>query len=333
MGFWRQKKEELNDSSEKLDENREEVKSTEDVQQSSEEEQINKIIQQLHEEKHKNAELRQTIEQLQVKISSMDSKMKDMGEAADATPKYETPTEGQYSGHNEKSNEEQDETPSESQSEAERPVVEEQEQAKPSEQQDAIMERINAIANLLDTRVKELIADRSNLVKQLDEKVIRYDDLVSRIQEDRYRKDKVKILRRNINLRNLVSSVLEDYRDDDPQLEGHDAPAAVFLEQQLEKIIEKIDADLRQEMLVPLVNGLEGTDFDAEHQEIVDRKLTDKQELDGKVYKSVAPGYVWTLPYIFKPRVNETGEEVHTYKFLLRSEDVITYKYEKKTEI
>ena len=61
MSFWRQKKEELNDSSEKLDENREEVKSTEDVRQSSEEEQINKIIQQLHDEKHKNAELRQTI--------------------------------------------------------------------------------------------------------------------------------------------------------------------------------------------------------------------------------------------------------------------------------
>ena len=167
MSFWRQKKEELNDSSEKLDENREEVKSTEDVRQSSEEEQINKIIQQLHDEKHKNAELRQTIEQLQVKISSMDSKMKDMGEAADATSKDETPSEGQCSGQNEKSNEGQNEMPSESQSEAERPVVEEQEQAKPSEQQVAIMERINAIADLLDTRVKELIADRSNLVKQL----------------------------------------------------------------------------------------------------------------------------------------------------------------------
>ena len=114
MSFWRQKKEELNDSSEKLDENCEEVKSTEDVHQSSEEEQINKIIQQLHDEKHKNAELRQAIEQLQVKISSMDSKKKDMGEAADATPKDEPPSEGQCNGQNEKSNEGQNETPSES---------------------------------------------------------------------------------------------------------------------------------------------------------------------------------------------------------------------------
>ena len=282
-------------------------KTTEDHSQPAEEK-IDIIIQQLRTKEEKNKELCQKIEQLELTIREKDAKLKTLSKQAKTI-------EG---GTSEK--EDNDSQPSEEQSDSKIIGI------------DKLTQQTIKIYETLETRVKELIVDRNELSQKLEERVNRYEELVNNIQEDRYRKDKVKILRRIINLRNLVFSVLDDYRYETPRLEGHETPAAIFLEQQLSKITEKLDADLRQEMLIPLVKGVEGSEFDAEHQEIIERQPTDHPELDGKVYRSVAPGYIWTLPYIFKPRVNETGEEIHTYKFLLRSEDVVTYKYEKNNE-
>lgn len=292
------------------------VKQTPETEPSPED-QMDKIVQRLHEEKQKAVELKQTIEQLQSVIEEKDKKLKEQAEqlAQQTAEEHKLQTDTPQP--------QQADTP---QSQPETKTTQ------GSDAQDAVMQQLKALSELVDARVKELIADRTELSTRLETKTTQYEELIARVQEDRYRKDKVKILRRNINLRNLVSSVLDDYRQETPKMEGADTAAATFLETQLEKIIEKMDADLRQEMLVPLVKGVEGSDFDAEHQEIVERQETDNPELDGKVFRSVAPGYIWTLPYIFKPRVNENGEEIYTYNFLLRSEDVITYKYVKKEE-
>jgi len=276
-----------------------------DVQQSSEEE-MNSLIQQLQEEKSNNTELRQIIEELKIKIEEKEKQLKTLSAQSVST----------------------DNRPNKDSKESQQPVV----ASTIEKNQEKMMQQMATMSEKLDLRIKELIDDRTNLSMRLEEKASRFEDLAGRVQEDRYRKDKVKILRRNINLRNLISHVVEDYREEKPQKDGYETPAANFLEQQLEEIIKAIDADLQQEMLTPLVNGVEGSDFDAEYQEIVERQPTERPELDGKVYRSVSPGYVWTLPYIFKPRINETGEEIHTYKFLLRSEDVITYKYEMKEQ-
>lgn len=292
-----------------------------EVQQPSEE-QINVVLRQLRDEKDNNTELRQTVEQLNARLKEKDEKLKALAVEMEFRQQLLSQSGLQSEEFHPK---EEETTPNEKSQSVEQPQPQQ-------EHFDKAEKLLSEIHDSLDSRVKELVAVCNELSCKLDDKTVRYQELIERVQEDRYRKDKVKILRRNINMRNLVASVLDDYRHDIPREQGYDTPAALFLEQQLEKIIEKIDADLRQEMLVPLINGLEGTDFDAECQEIVDRQPTDHPELDGKVYRSVAPGYVWTLPYIFKPRVNESGEEVHSYKFLLRSEDVITYKYVKPEE-
>lgn len=327
MSFWKSSKsntsdKDLNDT--EMPENNEQ-QSAESQQHS--EDQIDSVIKQLHDEKHKNSELKQNIEELKAVIEEKDKRLKALNEQASVTDNT------QQEVPNAPPTKEEQPTPIEqAKSQVDTQPSENEQPQKPDEHQDAIMQQLKNVTELLETRIKELVNDRVDLSNKLEEKNARYQELTDKIQEDRYRKDKVKILRRNINMRNLVSSVLDEYRNESPRTVGFDTPAAIFLEQQLEKIIEKLDADLRQEMLVPLVNGLEGSDFDAEHQEIVERQPTDRPELDGKVYRSVAPGYVWTLPYIFKPRVNENGEEIHTYRFLLRSEDVITYKYVKKEE-
>lgn len=264
----------------------------------------NEIDQHIQQMRQEVLELKQTIGQLQSKLEEKENRLKVLLEQSSLTDYEANKNSGMTAG----------------------------ELSNIADNQKEMMRQMKAMSELLDSRIKELIEDRMCLSNKLEEKASRLEELTTRVQEDRYRKDKVKILRRNINLRNLISHVVEDYREEKPQKDGYETPAANFLEQQLEEIIKAIDADLQQEMLTPLVNGVEGSDFDAEYQEIVERQPTERPELDGKVYRSVSPGYVWTLPYIFKPRINETGEEIHTYKFLLRSEDVITYKYEMKEQ-
>lgn len=264
----------------------------------------NEIDQHIQQMRQEVLELKQTIDQLQSKLEEKENRLKVLLEQSSLTDYEANKNSGMTAG----------------------------ELSNIADNQKEMMRQMKAMSELLDSRIKELIEDRMCLSNKLEEKASRLEELTTRVQEDRYRKDKVKILRRNINLRNLISHVVEDYREEKPQKDGYETPAANFLEQQLEEIIKAIDADLQQEMLTPLVNGVEGSDFDAEYQEIVERQPTERPELDGKVYRSVSPGYVWTLPYIFKPRINETGEEIHTYKFLLRSEDVITYKYEMKEQ-
>jgi len=274
--------------------------------------QMDAILKKLHDERETNTELRLTIQQMQVVLDAKTAKIQELEAVSEQkqSVRNDLPPQPQPDGFTQPEKSQSVKDPQD------QPVV-------PTEMEN----QLTALRETLDVTVRELVADRTELSRKLDEKTSRYQELLERVQDDRYRKDKVKILRRNINLRNLISGVLDDYRLAIPRLAGYDAPASIFLEQQLEKVVEKLDADLRQEMLVPLVNGREGSDFDAEHQEIVEQQPTDRPELDGKVCRSVAPGYVWTLPYIFKPRVNESGEEVYTYRFLLRSEDVITYKY------
>ena len=156
----------------------------------------------------------------------------------------------------------------------------------------------------------------------------RYEQLVSRVQEDRYRKDKVKILSRMIRMRSNITDMLGFYESE--AMEGKDSDAATYLQKQIKAFIDGLDADLRQEMVIKMENGKPGSDLDEEHQEAVGTEPTDQPELAGKVCRSVSPGFYWTLPYIFKPRVNETGEEIMSYKFVINYEQVITYQYKKE---
>ena len=205
---------------------------------------------------------------------------------------------------------------------------EEEKKATPEIVPDAVNDLCQLVKNLQQAVSEQHAAlqkENIEIRKELTEKSERYDKLVSSVQEDRYRKDKVKIMNRTINRRNIISSVLLEYQEDD--MDGHDTPAAMFLARQLGEIVKGLDADLKQEMLTKVEKGVEGSNFDDEFQDIIDTVPTHNPDLAGKVCRTVNPGFVWTLPYIFKPRVNEDGEEIRSYKFLLRSEEVLVYKY------
>ena len=75
--------------------------------------------------------------------------------------------------------------------------------------------------------------------------------------------------------------------------------------------------------------GKNGGTVDPEMQETVETVPTNDPGMDGKIFRSLSPAYVWTLPYILRPRLSETGEEIKSYRFLIRPEQIITYKLRK----
>lgn len=191
-----------------------------------------------------------------------------------------------------------------------------------------LLKLMQEVRDTVEQRYGQLLDEQREMRKEKANKEERYEQLVSRVQEDRYRKDKVKILSRMIRMRSNITDMLGFYESE--AMEGKDSDAAAYLLKQIKALIDGLDADLRQEMVIKMENGKPGSDLDEEHQEAVGTEPTDQPELAGKVCRSVSPGFYWTLPYIFKPRVNETGEEVMSYKFVINYEQVITYQYKKE---
>lgn len=204
---------------------------------------------------------------------------------------------------------------------AEEPTLE----AQPAVDVDAIISKVSDLIKNENGKLIELCNEAQKAREKAEDK---YSTLFSQVQEDRYRKDKVKILSRSIHMREMIMDLLFDYQAD--KMEGCEMPAAQFLQTQLKNLIVCLEADLKQEKVFKMENGKDGADFDEEHMEACGVEPTDNPELSGKVCRSVAPGYYWTLPYILKPRITDTGDEVYSYKFIISYERVITYKYSKQ---
>lgn len=156
----------------------------------------------------------------------------------------------------------------------------------------------------------------------------KYERLLQNVQEDRYRKDKSKLINKLISYVDLMRRVLYDY---DAKREGMEPMTedAIFFRQQIESLILSMDDALKHEMVNTLPMANPGDDVDEERMEVIDTVETDDPALDGKIFRSVSACYTWSLPYILKARINETGDEVRTYNFVLHPEEVITYKLKK----
>lgn len=237
----------------------------------------------------------------------------------------EKPSETEPQGQEEKPQAEEQAEPKKEESNT--PPADEGKESK-SQDMEELLKLMQEVRDTVERRYGQLLDEQRETRKEKANKEERYEQLVSRVQEDRYRKDKVKILSRMIRMRSNITDMLGFYEGE--AMEGKDSDAAAYLQKQLKALIDGLDADLRQEMVIKMENGKPGSDLDEEHQEAVGTEPTDQPELAGKVCRSVSPGFYWTLPYIFKPRVNETGEEVMSYKFVINYEQVITYQYKKE---
>lgn len=191
-----------------------------------------------------------------------------------------------------------------------------------------ILKELQKVTSRCADENKRLIKENADLSNKLDETQLRMEQIIQTCQEDRYRKDKIKLINKYIYQIDLIRKTLYDFHLDRHNMQDNEAVA--YLENQLSEVANGLDATLLQEMVERKSFGRNGDPVNLEMQEVVGSFNTEDASLDGKIYQSINPGYVWTLPYILKAKVNDNGDEIKTYRFLLRSEQVIVYKHNKQ---
>lgn len=171
-----------------------------------------------------------------------------------------------------------------------------------------------------------LLAEQAGRLEQLlDEKQQRLEEVLQAVQEDRARKDKIKLVNRCIRLSDLVRKTLDDFAEE--HREAALSETEEFLQKQLQAVVTGLEEALKAEGIRVVQTGVDGGDFDAELHKSIDVQPTDKPEWNGKVCRSISPAFIWTLPYIL--RSGKAGEDrVTSYRFLLREEQVVTYRYQ-----
>ncbi len=190
-----------------------------------------------------------------------------------------------------------------------------------------IKSSLKTILSLVSQENSRLIKENTDLENRLDEKQMRLEQIVQVCQEDRYRKDKVKLINKYVYHIDLIRKTLFEFAADRKKMQG--AKAVDFLVHQLEELVTGMDATLQQEMVEIRRFGKEGDSVNLDMQEVIGSVPTDDFSLDGKIHSSVSPAYIWTLPYILKAKVTDSGDEIKSYNFLLRAEQIIVYKFNK----
>jgi hypothetical protein len=193
----------------------------------------------------------------------------------------------------------------------------------------SLQEGINQLSAQLNAENGRLIQENEALQDLVDKKQERLEQISQNCQEDRYRKDKSRLIDRYIYLMDIIRQTLYDYDYNRERILPAGADAEAFLKQQLEAVIVAMNATLDSEKVIMLPSASEGTAVNPDLQEIIDVVSTDKPDMDGKVFRSVNPGYAWTLPYILRAKTTDTGQEIKNYRFLIRAEQVIVYKFNK----
>lgn len=191
----------------------------------------------------------------------------------------------------------------------------------------SLEERVGDMDNRIAEENQHLTKENEELQVKLDNKQERLESIVQKIQEDRYKKDKMKLINRCIYQMDLIRKTLYDFESDHKGMSEKEAIS--FLQKQLEEVVKGMEATLAQEMVERIPCAKEGSNINLELQETIDTIFTDDPMLDGKVYRSINPGYIWMLPYILKAKITDDGSEIKNYRFLIRAEQVITYKLNK----
>ncbi len=205
--------------------------------------------------------------------------------------------------------------------------IQEENGGKAEDMLELIMKEMQSIKDIISVENASLIKENVALQDRMIDKQEKLEHITQTCQEDRSRKDKVKLINKYIYQMDVIRKTLYEY----PALRENmsDADAANYLEIQLQEVVKGMDASLMQEMVERLEQSKNGDVVNPELQETIGIVVTDNPALDGKVSYSVSPAYVWRLPYILKAKLSDKGDEIKSYRFLIRPEQIITYKINK----
>ena len=168
-----------------------------------------------------------------------------------------------------------------------------------------------------------LVQDRLAHAQEVGEsRLERLEKIIQNVQEDRNRKDKSRLITRCIYQAGIIRKTILDY----PLLRDTIEDKEAFLLDQLNRIADGIDNSLTAEGIEVCHFADVGQKVNPEFQEVVGTIPTDDETLNNTVAQIINPGYVWTLPYILKAKITDSGEEIKTYRFLMQAEQIMAYK-------
>lgn len=197
------------------------------------------------------------------------------------------------------------------------PATEQEEGQEENKQPDPVSQLVKLTESILNNQTE--ILDKITQNEKLEEMLIERNSQIQRYQEDTYRKITAPFIREFISLADMMSTVIHE-NELDPKNE-------TYWKEQFGEIIKSIRFILNDFSVVNYTEGLDHTEFNPNRQEVISTIRTDDEALDKKVYRSLNPGYVWELPYIIRPKANGEKHPLKVYEFILRKEQVETYKY------
>lgn len=173
---------------------------------------------------------------------------------------------------------------------------------------------ISSLNNLNDT--ENVLLSQENTIKRLHDALIKYnDDVIYKAQKN--------LIMELIDVADRIRMIIEDSEN----VENYDILSAV-------KDLEKsVDASLSNNSVRCFTETTEDPrQLNRRRQKVVDTEPTSDPRLDG-IYKSVAPGYEWSIPYLVinsEVKLNKILEEnklPQMFSFIVRPEEVVKIKY------
>ncbi len=183
-----------------------------------------------------------------------------------------------------------------------------------------IKEEVKLALETLVGKIDNENRDLVNVLDKVEDKLSRKEADVQRFQEDSLLKLTSPYLRQFISLGDMMRSLMNDV----PEAPEEALP---FLKENMDKLLETIDFILRDFSVEVYRHNPEDKQFDVQRQQQVADCPTDDPALDKMVSRTVNPGYIWTLPYILRAKVNGEELPVKKYQFVFRAEQVECYKY------
>lgn len=178
---------------------------------------------------------------------------------------------------------------------------------------------------------KEVLTEKENIAviaEKQEETIQKQHNSLLKFQEDVIYKIQKNLIMELIGISDNIRMMIQNKEND----------ADYDLLEEVRKLGEWVDASLSNNSVRKYQDAdIDNTIFNRKRQELVDKEET-SDENKHKTYKTIAPGYVWTLPYLvvnsdvqLKKILEENGSP-QMFSYVIRPEEIVELVYKNKTE-
>lgn len=186
------------------------------------------------------------------------------------------------------------------------------------------------LKNQVDT-AKEVLTEKEDItviVEKQEETIQKQHNSLLKFQEDVIYKIQKNLIMELIGISDNIRMMIQNKEND----------ADYDLLEEVRKLGEWVDASLSNNSVRKYQDtNIDNTVFNRKRQELVDKEETN-DENKHKTYKTIAPGYVWTLPYLvvnsevqLKKILEENGSP-QMFSYVIRPEEIVELVNKNKTE-